>query len=154
MLTYYLYLWVGYVIFENYCGQELLKKCLQKQNIKLKITVFVHVSFRSNSLSPHLEMKHSSLQQNPSNIRAMPSPQTPRSSYSGVSPVTIIDETTSDVPMSNSMMTSSFVPKMEDTCSNSGMYSMDAMLRKRVSMMPEILTERSASRFPEQSTSR
>lgn len=137
------------------------------------LNILNHNFERSNSLSPHMEMKHSPasatspLHHHPSQVRAMPSPGPSSSSYSvssGISPVTIIDETTSDVPLSSTILTRPFVPKIEDTCTDSGMYTMDSMLNERTSMMPErtsimpeqaasMMSERTASMLSEQRTS-
>lgn len=54
-------------------------------------------------------------------------------SSSGISPSVIIDETTSDVPLSEGLMRGPFVPKIEDTCSDSGMYTMNSMINESVS---------------------
>lgn len=92
-----------------------------------------------------MEMKHSPVSVTAASPLHMPShtissPHASGSSCSGssgMSPVTFIDETTSDVPMpGSSLMTHPFVPKMEDTCTDSGMYSMDAtMLNDRMSLL-------------------
>ncbi|GIZ05178.1 heat shock factor protein [Caerostris extrusa] len=88
---------------------------------------------RSSSFGPAMEIKHSSPRASSSSTRRRSPPLTSRYVSSSISPIVIIDETTSDVAVSDNMMTSSFVPKIEDTCSDSGFYSMSSMMSEKIS---------------------
>ncbi|XP_035212031.1 heat shock factor protein-like isoform X2 [Stegodyphus dumicola] len=97
----------------------------------------------SNSISPHMEMKHSPINiANPplqlqSHACVMPTITSPMSTYTampnGISGAPVIDETTSDVPISEGLMRSHFI-KIEDSC-DSGIYTMDSVMNNRVSSM-------------------
>ncbi|XP_015919486.1 heat shock factor protein isoform X2 [Parasteatoda tepidariorum] len=103
----------------------------------------------STSMSPPANISNSSLRLPSPN--AMPSPSAIPSSSSRVSsfsalrnipPTVIIDETTSDVPTISDTLIHSFVPKIEDTCTDSGMYTMDSLMSNR---SPSVIAESSAS---------
>ncbi|GFR29612.1 heat shock factor protein [Trichonephila clavata] len=87
---------------------------------------------RSNSFNPQMEMKHSSVSVSSSSLGLGSPPAV--SSYtptlSSISPTVIIDENTSDVPLSN--IRSPFVPKIEDSCSESSLYTMNSLMNNKV----------------------
>ncbi|GFT62646.1 heat shock factor protein [Nephila pilipes] len=89
---------------------------------------------RSNSFSPQMEMKHSPISVSSSSL-GLNSPATV-SSYSStsscISPAVVIDENTSDVPLPDNMMRSSFIPKIEDSCSDSSLYTMNSLINNKV----------------------
>ncbi|GBM73793.1 Heat shock factor protein [Araneus ventricosus] len=100
---------------------------------------------RSNSYSPPMEMKHSPPSASISSMRRSSPPA--MSSYaststSSLSPTIIIDEATSDVPLPENIMRSPFAPKIEEVCSDSGLYSMNSMMSDKV---PPVINEETIS---------
>ncbi|GBM73794.1 hypothetical protein AVEN_122019-2 [Araneus ventricosus] len=104
-----------------------------------------HGRSRSNSYSPPMEMKHSPPSASISSMRRSSPPA--MSSYaststSSLSPTIIIDEATSDVPLPENIMRSPFAPKIEEVCSDSGLYSMNSMMSDKV---PPVINEETIS---------
>ncbi|KAF8786831.1 heat shock factor protein-like [Argiope bruennichi] len=102
---------------------------------------------RSNSYSPPMEMKHSPPSASASSMRrssppAMSSYASTSASSSSLSPTIIIDEATSDVPLPENIMRSPFAPKIEEVCSESGLYSMNSMMNDKV---PPVINEETIS---------
>lgn len=90
---------------------------------------------RSNSFNPQMEMKRSPVSVSSSSMGLGSPTAVPNytSTSSSISPTIIIDENTSDVPLSNNMIRSPFVPKIEDTCSESSLYTMNSLMNNKVS---------------------